>query len=49
MKRECHLCRAHYTHWKVKVYAHGLKLCGKCRDVLLDHGEEAITLQRYRR
>ena len=49
MKRECDLCRKHYTYWKVKIYPHGLQLCGKCQGVVLDLAEEAITLQRYTR
>ena len=48
MKRICGLCRAELHYHKIKLYRHGLKLCVKCQDVMLDLAEEAITLQRYR-
>jgi len=48
MKRFCNLCNREYVYHKVKIYRHGLQLCGKCQDVILDLAEEAITLQRYR-
>ena len=48
MKRICSLCMRERVYHTVKVYKHGLQLCGKCQDVVLDLAEEAITLQRYR-
>ena len=48
MKRFCNLCNSDYVYHNVKMYRHGLQLCGKCQDVILDLAEEAITLQRYR-
>ena len=48
MKRICSLCRAEKPDHSVKRYPHGLCLCVKCQDVVLDLEEEAITLQRYR-
>jgi len=48
MKRFCSLCKHQYIYHNVKLYRHGLRLCGKCQDVILDLAEEAITLQRYR-
>jgi len=48
MRRVCSLCKAEKLYHSVKRYAHGLNLCIKCQDVVLDLAEEAITLQRYR-
>ena len=48
MRRMCSLCKAEKLYHSVKLYPHGLKLCTKCQDVILDLGEQAITLQRYR-
>ena len=48
MRRICSLCRAEKHYYSVKRYQHGLMLCVKCQDVMLDLAEEAITLQRYR-
>jgi hypothetical protein len=44
----CALCRAEKPYHSVKRYPHGLMMCVKCQDVMLDLAEEAITLQRYR-
>ena len=48
MRRVCSLSKAEKLYHSVKRYAHGLNLCIKCQDVVLDLAEEAITLQRYR-
>ena len=48
MKRICALCRAEKPYHSVKRYPHGLMMCVKCQDVMLDLAEEAIALQRYR-
>ena len=48
MRRICSLCRAEKLYHSVKRYPHGLMLCIKCQDVVLDLEEEAITLQRYK-
>ena len=48
MRRICTLCRHELHYTSVKKYKHGLQLCSKCQDVMLDLAEEAITLQRYR-
>ena len=48
MRRICTLCTAEKHYLSVKRYAHGLQMCIKCQDVILDLAEEAITLQRYR-
>ena len=48
MRRICTLCRNEYHYHSVKRYPHGLQMCIKCQDVILDLAEEAITLQRYR-
>ena len=48
MRRTCSLCKAEKLYHSVKRYPHGLNLCIKCQDVVLDLAEEAITLQRYR-
>ena len=49
MKRICSLCNAEKPYHSVKRYKHGLNMCIKCQDVMLDLAEEAITLQRYGR
>ncbi len=48
MRRTCSLCKAEKLYPQVKRYKHGLNLCTKCQDVIIDLGEYAITLQRYR-
>ena len=48
MRRICNLCNAEKLYHSVKRYPHGLQLCIKCQDVVLDLAEEAYTLQRYR-
>ncbi len=42
MKRVCSLCLQEVIYHMVKKYPHGLQLCVKCQDVLLDITDLAV-------
>jgi len=39
MRRICSLCLQEVVYHQVKKYPHGLQLCTKCQDVILDLAE----------
>jgi len=42
MKRRCSLCLQEAPYRFVKKYEHGLQLCVKCQDALLDIADLAL-------
>ena len=49
MKRICALCRAETPYHSVKRYPHGLQLCNKCQDAMMDLAEEANAIRVLQR
>ncbi len=49
MKRICMLCKVEKQYYKVKRYPHGLQLCNKCQDVMMDLAEEANAIRVLQR
>ena len=49
MKRICMLCKVEKQYYKVKRYPHGLTLCNKCQDAIMDLAEEANAIRVLQR
>jgi hypothetical protein len=47
MIRTCRLCLGEYRYDKVKKYKHGLQMCTKCQDVIIDLSLTANSLLRH--
>ena len=43
------LCQAEKQYYKVKRYPHGLQLCNKCQDAMMDLAEEANAIRVLQR